>query len=151
MTMRRTRLFLFVGTLTLVAIAVGLTISRNKPTAAAAASGDPVAQGQLLFRDAANACSSCHSIQPGIVMAGPSLADIGRTAAERIASATYKGKAKDADAYIHESIIDPSAFLVPGAAYSTGRGGMSLMPPGFGERLTAQQIDQLVAYLSSLR
>ncbi len=127
------------------------TYPSDNPTPDVAVSDNPVAQGEALFRNTASACSSCHSTLPGVTTIGPSLAGIGKTAAERIASADYKGKAKDAAGYIHESIVDPSIDIVPGANFSAGDPPMSLMPPGFGQTLTAEQIDQLVAYLSSLR
>lgn len=114
-----------------------------------AVSDNPVAQGEAIFRNPAHACSTCHSTQPGVVMAGPSLAGVGTRAAERIASADYKGKAKDAAGYIHESVAEPSAFLVAGATFSAA--GTSFMPPGLDKTMTPEQLDQLVAYLSSLR
>ena len=57
------------------------TYGSEKPLSTAAVSDAPVAQGQAIFRDAANACATCHSIQPGVVMAGPSLAEIGSNSA----------------------------------------------------------------------
>ncbi len=112
-------------------------------------SDEPVARGEAIFRNQDFACASCHSAQPGVVMAGPSLAGIGSRAAETIAASAYAGSAKDAAAYIHESIVDPSAHLVPGANFSAG--GMSLMPPGFGDRMDEEQLDDLTAYLMSLK
>lgn len=125
------------------------TYPSDNPVPDKAVSDNPVALGEAIFRNPANACSSCHSTQPGVVIVGPSLADIGNRAAQRITAADYKGKAKNAAGYIHESIAEPSAYLVPGATFSTG--GTSLMPAGVSSRLTADQIDQLVAYLMSLR
>lgn len=114
-----------------------------------AVSDNPVAQGEAIFRNVAHACSTCHSIQRGVVMAGPSLAGIGTRAAEQIGSPDYKGKAKDAASYIRESITEPSAHLVPGPTFSAA--GLSFMPPGLEKTMTAGQLDQLVAYLTSLR
>jgi nitric oxide reductase subunit C len=113
------------------------------------AASDPVARGQALFRSVAPTCAACHSIAPGVNMAGPSLAGIGTRAAERLKQADYKGGAKDAAGYIHESIVNPSAYVVPGAMYSSN--GQSFMPPSFGKDLTPQQVDDLVAYLMSLK
>ena len=108
-----------------------------------------MAQGEAVFRNAAYVCSSCHSTQPGVVMAGPSLAGIGTNAAARIAAADYKGSAKDAAGYIKESITAPSAHLVPGPTFSAA--GTSFMPPGLDKMMAPEQLDQLVTYLSSLR
>lgn len=121
----------------------------DNPASTAAVSDNPMAQGEAIFRDPVHVCASCHSTQPGVVMAGPSLAGIGTTAAARIAAADYKGKAKDAAGYIHESIAEPSAHIVPGLTFSAA--GTSFMPPGLDKSMTPEQLDQLVAYLSSLR
>ncbi len=109
---------------------------------------NPVALGQSLFRPVAPACVACHSIAEGVNMAGPSLAGIGARAKSRIASAEYKGQAKDAAGYIRESIMNPSAYTVPGTMYSAN--GQSFMPATYAKDLTPEQIDQLVAYLASL-
>jgi nitric oxide reductase subunit C len=116
---------------------------------APAASNEPVALGQSLFRAAPPGCFSCHSTAPGVTLVGPSLADIGTTAAQRVKDPSYHGKATDGASYIRESIIEPDAYVVPGPTYSTG--GHSLMPPGFNTSLTPQQLDQLIAYLTTLK
>jgi nitric oxide reductase subunit C len=115
----------------------------------ALAAQDPVARGQALFRSVSPACAACHSVAPGVNMAGPSLAGVGTRAAQRVGQPDYKGAAKDAAAYLHESIVNPSAYVVPGAMYSSN--GQSFMPASFGKDLTPQQIDDLVAYLMSLK
>src|SRR5262245_37661595 len=113
------------------------------------ASNDPVAVGQALFRRAAPGCFACHSTAPGINMVGPSLAGIGTTAANRIKSADYHGKATDAAGYIRESILQPSTYLVSAPTYSAN--GQSFMPPNFGQSLEPAQIDALIAYLITLK
>ena len=109
----------------------------------------PIALGQALFRSVAPACGACHSVAPGVNMAGPSLAGIGEQAQQRIGSADYKGEAKDAEGYIRESITHPSAYLVAGAMYSAN--GQSFMPTTYAKDLSPEQIDQLVAYLATLK
>jgi cytochrome c oxidase subunit 2 len=47
------------------------------------------------------------------------------------------------EAFIRESIVDPSAFIAPG--YSDG-----LMPPNFGETLQPAELDALVKYLAEV-
>jgi nitric oxide reductase subunit C len=108
-----------------------------------------MALGERLFRTVAPACNACHSVAPGVNMVGPSLAGVSARAAQTIASADYKGKAKDPAAYIRESIQEPSAYVVPGAMYSAN--GVSFMPNTYGKDLTPEQLDQLTAYLSSLK
>ena len=126
----------------------GTYVGEN-PTPDVAVSDNPMAVGEAIFRNPAHACAGCHSTQPGVVMAGPSLAGIGNRAAEHIGTADYTGKATDAAGYIHESIVDPNAYLVPGDTFSAG--GMSFMPPGLEKSMTAKELDDLVAYLNSLR
>ena len=110
---------------------------------------NPIALGEQLFRSATPACNACHSVAPGVNMAGPSLAGLSERAAQTIASPDYRGEAKDALSYIKESITHPSAHLVPGAMYSAD--GTSFMPNTYGESLQPEQVDQLAAYLGSLK
>jgi nitric oxide reductase subunit C len=120
------------------------------PAARPAGSGDdPIALGERLFRSVTPACAACHSIAPGVNMAGPTLAGLAGRTAQLFASGAYKGKATDLAGYIRESVSAPSAHLVPGAMYSAD--GVSFMPTTYGKDLTPQQLDQLAAYLSSLK
>ncbi|HLS85719.1 MAG TPA: c-type cytochrome [Burkholderiales bacterium] len=113
------------------------------------AESSPIAKGEALFRTATPACTACHSIAPGVNMAGPSLAGIGTRAKKIVGAPEYKGKAKDPEGYIRESIVEPSAHLVPGAMYSAG--GTSFMPNTYGKDLKPEEIDELVAYLATLQ
>ena len=122
------------------------------PPAARPVSGkeDPIALGEALFRTTATpVCSACHSIAPGVNLAGPSLAGLASRAKQVIASPDYKGKAKDVEGFIRESIVMPSVYLHPGDMFSAN--GMSFMPDTFAKSLTPEQIDQLVAYLASFQ
>lgn len=113
------------------------------------ADDDPRAIGDYLFRTTTPVCTACHSLQPGVQLAGPSLAGIASLAAKRLAEPGYRGEARDVTGYLRESILAPSAHLVPGAMYSSG--GVSFMPTTYAETLTEAQVGQLVAYLESLR
>ena len=42
--------------------------------------------------------------------------------------------------YIRESILNPAAFIVPGMP--------PIMPPGFGDRMTAGELEMAVVFLS---
>jgi nitric oxide reductase subunit C len=53
---------------------------------------NPMALGERLFRSASPACNACHSVAPGVNMAGPSLAGLSSRAEKLIASPDYKGK-----------------------------------------------------------
>lgn len=110
---------------------------------------DPIALGEALFRTASPACNACHSIAPGVNMAGPTLADIRTRAQKTIESSEYQGKADTVEAFIRESIVEPSAYLYPGEMYSAG--DVSFMPTSYPESLTDEQIDHLVQYLMSFK
>ena len=110
---------------------------------------DPIALGQTLFRATPPGCFACHSVAPGVNLAGPSLAGLATRAEKLIGSGEYKGGAKDVPGYIRESIVTPSAHIVPGPSYSAN--GQSFMPPTYSKDLKPEQIDQLVAFLASLK
>lgn len=110
---------------------------------------DPRAQGEHVFRSAIPACNACHSTAPGANMAGPTLAGLVTRAEAVLASGDYTGKATDVEGYIRESVIAPSAHLVPGDMYSAN--GTSFMPVGYEDSLTPEQLDHLIAYLATLK
>jgi nitric oxide reductase subunit C len=112
-------------------------------------SSNPIALGERVFRSAQPACSSCHSIVAGVNMAGPSLAGSGERAATTLESGDYKGEAKDVEGYLREAISHPSAHIAAGGMY--GANGVSFMPATYRESLTPEQIDQVVAYLMTLK
>jgi len=103
------------------------------------------------------ACAACHRI-PTIDFAkagpiGPLLTE-GTNAARRIKSPEYKAAVKAGKAgartpkdYVIESIMDPSAFIVPGFP---APGGKSLMPPNFAEKFTYAGVSKIADFLLSL-
>jgi nitric oxide reductase subunit C len=121
------------------------------PPGARPVTGDecPIALGEALFRTATPACNACHSIAPGVNLAGPTLAGLATRAQQTLDSPGYEGEADSAEGYIRESIVSPSAYLHPGEMYSAE--GVSFMPNGYGESLTDKQVDQLVQYLASFK
>jgi nitric oxide reductase subunit C len=116
----------------------------------AAASDDPVAQGQALFRASPPACFTCHSTSPGIVLAGPSLAGMATRAEEVVEAEKYTGSATTAEEYVRESIVEPHAHITEGPDFFAVN-GRSIMPDNYDTTLTPEQIEHLVAYLMSLR
>lgn len=110
---------------------------------------DPRALGENLFATAVPTCMACHSLVPGADGAGPSLAGIVTRTEKLLQSGDYQGQATDVEGYLHESIVHPSAHLVPGDMYSAG--GTSFMPTGYADSLTDEQIDQLTAFLATLK
>lgn len=110
---------------------------------------DPRALGENLFSTAVPTCMACHSLVPGADGAGPSLAGVATRAEQLLQSGDYQGAATDVNSYLHEAIVQPSAYLIPGDMYSAG--GTSFMPAGYADNLTEEQINQLVAFLASLK
>jgi mono/diheme cytochrome c family protein len=98
----------------------------TQPPAATGAPGDPAA-GEKLF---VSTCSGCHGATDGIA---PALTGMGKRAATRIAGMS-------AEEYIRQSILDPSAFVVPGF-------NDNIMPKTFGQQLSQTDIDNLIAYI----
>lgn len=123
----------------------GILLGTRPPEAA---SSDPIALGQSLFSRSPPACFSCHSLQEGVVLVGPSMAGLARRAAETAASPDYRGQARTTDEYIREAIVNPSAHIVPGPTFSAG--GQSVMP-SYEKILTAEEIGHLVAYLATFK
>jgi mono/diheme cytochrome c family protein len=106
----------------------------------AALGSDPSA-GRDIFLDnrigANTGCRICHSLEPGQRLVGPSLAGVGRAAEARVPGLT-------AEQYLRQSIVDPDAYLVEG--FQPGA-----MLPNVAEILSEQQLDDLVAFLLTLR
>lgn len=101
--------------------------------------------GEQLLKSAQPPCTTCHQMTAGVDQPGPSLAGLAQRAQQRLKAPGYKGKARDAKSYIRESIVDPNAYVVPGATY--GSGGKSLMPATYGQTLKPAQVDQIVDFL----
>lgn len=123
----------------LIYILIGLLLAGCGGQASASSIGDP-ADGKMLFNQASIAaapgCVTCHSLEPGKVIIGPSLAGVASRAGERVAG-------KSAADYLHECITDPNNYVVDG--FSAG-----VMYQGFKDVLTEEQINNLVAYLLTL-
>ncbi len=104
---------------------------------AAAGGNDPVKLGQSVAT--ANGCAACHSID-GKAGVGPTwkgLFDSNRELASG-------GPVKADEAYLKESIANPNAKIAKGF-------GPNVMPATFGSSLKPEQIDQIIAYIKSLK
>jgi cytochrome c2 len=116
---------------------------------ASAGPGDAT-KGQALFeqktlgKDNLQGCATCHSIQKDVVLTGPSLAGIGTDAAASVKDPAYKGKAKDAAGWLKEAIVSPNLDIPEGFK-------PDVMPQNFKDELTDQQINDIVAYLLTLK
>jgi cytochrome c2 len=81
-------------------------------------------------------CRVCHSIKPGERKVGPSLAGIATRAATRVPGMS-------AEEYIRQSIEDPGAYIVEGFP--------NAMLPDMAEKLSDQQMEDLIAFLMTLK
>lgn len=102
---------------------------------------DGAAGGEELFSEKVlegqPGCVTCHSRTKGQVLVGPSLAEIGADAAQRVSGMSARE-------YIEQSIVDPDAYVVDG--FMEG-----LMPQVWGDVLDDAQMGALVDYLLTLR
>ncbi|MFZ3072663.1 MAG: hypothetical protein WA162_05420, partial [Thermodesulfobacteriota bacterium] len=71
------------------------------------------------------ACALCHE---SAGRRAPSLSAIIQTAEERIKNTAYKGNAKNAEEYIIESMVNPSAYVTPGFGVKGSKDSISPMP-----------------------
>lgn len=94
-----------------------------------------VERGQQVFSSAPAVCSTCHSLEPNVVIVGPSLYGI----ADR---AWYRVAGMSAEQYIRESIINPGSYVVEGFT--------NVMAQNLGEVLSSDQISDLIAFLLTL-
>jgi ferredoxin/cytochrome c2 len=100
---------------------------------------DPKAGEQLYYEAASGVnagCRICHSLTKDERIIGPSFYGIADRAAERIPGMT-------AEEYLRQSIINPNAYVVEG--YPEGQ-----MIQNFGDILTEEQINDLIAFLMTL-
>lgn len=114
----------------------GLGTGVTSANQVSASDEDPaVTRGRTLFSRSPAICSTCHSLEPGIVLVGPSLAGIADRAWHRIGGVPPQE-------YIRESILNPSAYLVDGF--------QDVMQKNFAEVLTSDDINDLIAFLMTL-
>ena len=121
---------------------VEATIVIPASDAVAADANGPSAQVISIFNR--GGCAGCHVI-PGIPGAngqiGPNLSEIGAAAADRIDGLS-------AEEYIHQSIVDPNAFIAPECP--TGECPAGVMLQSFAQTFSEADIDTIVSYLATL-
>jgi mono/diheme cytochrome c family protein len=96
---------------------------------------DPVALGRATFAEAG--CTACHTVSglsTGTV--GPVLDGVGSRAGDMTAGIS-------AEEYLRESILNPNLFMVE--EFAEG-----IMPQTFGDTLSDEQVDSLIAFLLTL-
>jgi len=106
----------------------------NTPTSTPAAQLTPEEQrGAELFRIY---CATCHDLGTRVLV-GPPLGNIATLAQNRVAEQS----ARD---YLHTSILQPDVFIVSGFAAGS-------MQQNFGDQLSDEEVNFLVAFLLTLR
>jgi len=102
-----------------------------------AANGERLFNQTVIGAASAPGCITCHSLEPGVVIVGPSHSDIGTRAETAVPGMS-------AEDYLRQSIMEPNAHITEG--YTEG-----VMYQNFGEELTNSQINDLVAFLLTLK
>ena len=100
--------------------------------------GGDIHRGEAIFRSGTNgapACISCHALTTGGFSLGPALVGISERAAHRVDGLS-------ADAYIRQSILEPSTYIVSGYR--------NLMYPNYANAFSEQDLADLIAFLNSL-
>ncbi len=110
-------------------IALSLAVACAEPVAT-----EPAARGRQVYRGLD--CGRCHQIAGEGSRFGPELTHVGTVAATREPGVS-------AEAYIRESIVSPSAYIVPGYP--------DVMPHGLRLGISEGDLEALVTYLESLR
>jgi mono/diheme cytochrome c family protein len=122
----------------LLAACNGQSTANGRPNNASV--GNPPA-GEALFKQgvikSAPGCINCHSIESVQAGSGPSLYGGANLAATRV-------QGQSAEDYLRTSILDPNAYIVQG--FPSG-----IMYQDFKDVLTNQQVNDLVAYLMTLK
>jgi nitric oxide reductase subunit C len=96
---------------------------------------DPVERGRYWFSRPPANCATCHALEPDVVIVGPSLAGVASRAGTRVPG-------QSAEQYIRNSLINPGDFVVPGF--------QNVMAQNLGTQLTAEQINDIIAFLMTL-
>ena len=137
-------MFKLIGTLSLlVALAIVLVACGGSGDETPADDTDPVAFGEELYNGtpigaaSSPGCITCHSLEEGIRIVGPSHAGLGSRAGTIVAG-------QSASEYLKESIIEPDTHVTEGFAPGT-------MYDNYGNELTDKEIDALVAYMLTLK
>ncbi|MFC1997633.1 c-type cytochrome [Chloroflexota bacterium] len=102
---------------------------------------DTASAGEKLFNQtvigAQAGCVTCHSLDAGVVIVGPSMDGVGGRAGNTVSGMS-------AEDYLEESILNPEAYLVEGFPSGT-------MPQVWEDELSNEQVDQLIAFMATLK
>ncbi|KAA3663640.1 MAG: hypothetical protein DWQ04_09815 [Chloroflexi bacterium] len=110
---------------------------------AADGGGPSVANGEKLFKQtvigsaSAPGCITCHSLEEGVVLVGPSHYDIAKRSEGVVPGMSV-------EEYIRQSIVEPNAHITEG--YAEG-----VMYANYGTDIPAPNIDDIVAFMLTLQ
>jgi cytochrome c553 len=138
-------LILLIAALSFVLVACGSSDSSSSDTgssdgeagASSAARGEELYKHTTIGAASAPGCITCHSLDEGVSLVGPSHYQVGAGASNIIPG-------KSAEEYLKESIVNPDAHITEG--FSPG-----VMYPNYANDLSDQEINDLVAFLNSLQ
>lgn len=126
-------------------------------TAAPAAQESAAEQrGRAVFLAPQHACFACHAIEALGIRGGQRGPDLSSTGGD----AEKRKPGVPADDYLREAIVDPWACFTPlpasglvecQAAADPAKTYPQMMPPGAKERMSAQELGDLIVFLKSLR
>lgn len=130
---------LWFGLLFLILVVAGCAGGMSQETAGSgdAKEGKKLYEQTVLGPNAAPGCITCHSTKAGVTLVGPSHAGL----VER-AGTTIEGVS--AEKFLRESIINPDAHITDGFV-------PGIMYQNYGIDLSEQEINNLVAYLLTLK
>jgi nitric oxide reductase subunit C len=89
-------------------------------------------------------CATCHSLEPGVQLVGPSMDGIATRAEATLQDPAYTGNATNVDEYLREAILEPNAFVPSGFVSGT-------MYQDYADHLDPLQVDALVTYMLTLK
>jgi nitric oxide reductase subunit C len=134
--MRKASWFVVVGVI--AALALAACGGGASPAPAGGSGAGDAAAGKALFAQSVigsnPGCITCHALEAGKTLVGPSMAGIASRAGGIVAG-------QSAEQYLRQSIVEPDAHVATGFA-------KGLMPK---PTLTDKQVNDLVAYLLTLK
>jgi nitric oxide reductase subunit C len=142
-------LLVVVAMLVLAACGGGATPAPSGGSQPAASGAGNADSGKKLFGETVIAsagspgCVTCHSLEKGKTLVGPSMAGIATEVTKDLKDPAYKGTAKTVEEFLRESIVDPDVWLTAG--FSAG-----IMPKTL-NKLSEQELNDLIAYLLTLK
>ncbi len=135
------------GIVTVVVLLSGL-IASGAPLAASAPGQGDIVRGRAVFEQVSvngtPGCITCHSLEPGVTVVGPSLAGVGTRARSLLHSPDYKGLAATPEELFREAILARDCKL-------WGEGNRHAIIPEWDGVFQRQELLDLTTFLASLK